>query len=114
MLLSGYCLEFADRVAVLEVLAHLVESEVSHTAAKRIAHDVALVDDGLAFEVPFLGVGNGFLRALGRVRYSVLLLRMGSFAGLQDDAISLIAELRGELAVRFHDLSRRMNFFLVA
>jgi len=29
--LSGYCLEFADRVAMLEVVAHLAESEVSHT-----------------------------------------------------------------------------------
>src|SRR5208283_5937283 len=99
---------------MLEVVAHLAESKVSHTAAKRVAHDVALVDDSLAFEVAFLGIGNGFLRASRRVGYSVLFLRMGSFAGLCDDAISLIAEPRGELAVSFHNLSGRMNCLFVS
>jgi hypothetical protein len=97
-------LEFADSVAVLEVVAHLTEGEVSHTAAKRIAHDVALVDDSLALEVAFLGISDGFLRALGRVGHSVLFLRIGSFVRLGDNAIGLIAELRGELAVSFHNL----------
>ncbi len=46
--------------------------------------------------------------------YSVLFLRMSSFAGLRDDAISLIAELGGELAVSCHNLGGRMNLFLVA
>ena len=39
---------------------------------------------------------------------------MGSFAGLRDDTISLIAERRGELAVSFHNFSGRMNFLFVA
>src|SRR5208282_516289 len=39
---------------------------------------------------------------------------MSSFAGLRYDAIRLIAEPRGELAVSFHNLSGRMNFLFVA
>src|ERR1019366_6359483 len=63
---------------------------------------------------PFLGIGNGFLRAFRRVGHSVLFLRMGSLAGLRHDAIGLIAELRGELAVSFHDLGGRMDWLFVA
>ena len=86
-------------MAALEVVAYLAESEVSHAAPKRIAHDVALVGDGLALEVAFLGIGDGFLRALGRCLASILFLRMARSWASSNNPVGLIAELGGDLPV---------------
>jgi len=65
---------------------------------------MSLVDDSLALEVAFLGIGDGFLRALGRVGHSILSLRVNSIVGFSNNPVGLIPELRGKLAVSFHNL----------
>ena len=68
MLLALYDLELAAAMPLIEVPAYLVKGEVAHTPPQGVAHNVPFVGDGFTLEAAILGIRDGFLRSLGRIR----------------------------------------------
>ncbi len=98
---------------LIEVPAHLIEDEVAHAAPQGVTHDIPLVGDGLPLEATILRKGDGFLRPLGRIRYTILCQSFSSSPGCCDHMICLIAELGRNLAVSDKHLRRSMNLLPV-
>jgi hypothetical protein len=115
LVLLPWCdLELAAAMTLLEVVAYLAVSEVTHAAPQCVAHDRAFVCDGLPFKAAILGKGDSFLRSPGRIRYTILLQRCGAFSGLCDNAVGLIAKVIRNLPMSGEHFGRRKNILLVA
>jgi hypothetical protein len=106
--------ELAGIVPLIEVVTYLAVSEVAHAAPQGVAHDRAFVGDGLTLKAAILGKGDGFLRAPGRIRHTILLQRCGAFSGLCDNAVGLVAKVIRNLSMSGKYLGRRKNFLFVA
>src|ERR1019366_6644151 len=114
MLLSRRDFELAGIVPLVEVVAYLAVSEVAHAAPQGVAHDLSFVGDGLTFKAAFLGKGDSFLCSPGHIRHTILLQRCGTFFGLCDNAVGLIAKLIRNLPMSGEPLERQENILLVA
>jgi hypothetical protein len=114
VLLAFHGLKLAGNVSLIEVLAHLTVSEVSHPAPQGVAHDLAFVRDGLTLEASILCKRDSFLRPYTRIGHLILLQCFGACLGLCDNAVGLITELIGNLPVRGEHLGRGENILFVA
>ena len=92
--------------------ADLGMSDLAHTAAEPVADQGAFIDNRLALEVLVAGKGERFADTVNRVDGLLLMLR--PFTRCPDNGLGLVSKVCGQLSVRGHHLSRRMDFLTVA
>jgi len=115
LVLLPWCdLELAVAMTLIEVVTYLAVSEVAHAAPQGVAHDRTFIGDSLSLKAAFLGKGDSFLRAPGRIWHTILLQRCGPFSGLGDNAVGLVAKLVRNFPMSGEHFGRRENVLFVA
>src|ERR1700688_666764 len=100
-------LKFSGGQAGVKIGADLGVSDLPHTATEPVADQRPFIHNGLALEVLVAGKGERFSNPVQRVDRSLLMLR--PFPRCAYNSVGLVPKVCGQLPMRGHDLSRRMD-----